>query len=345
MALPAEVLAPSDEDLVERLSRALSMRDEETANHIERMSRYSVVLAAAVGYTTLTPGDLRLAAALHDVGKIGVADAVLLKPGKLTSSEQAAMQLHSQIGHDLLDGSVSRVLHVAADIALTHHEWWDGNGYPSGLKCDEIPEAARIAAVADVFDALTSDRVYRPAMTFDEAIDIMERLRGSQFEPQLLDAFLASLDQISVIRQAYPDQENEHHRIRVLVVDDHEIFTQSLIRLLGSRPELKVVGTADSVASATAAAAAYRPDVVLMDFYLPDGDGTQATEQIRALVPGVRVVMLTARTDNEALARAIKAGCSGFVSKDETVDKLLAAIVAAFVKPDGAAPIHDTPTR
>jgi putative two-component system response regulator len=318
-----------DEEMIERLSRAVSLRDEETGRHIERMSRYAVVLASAIGFTRVSLEDLRLATALHDVGKIGVPDGILLKPGSLSPDEYAAMQRHAQIGYQLLAGSTSELLRLAATIAYTHHEWWDGGGYPRGLQGTEIPEEARIAAITDVFDALTSNRVYRPGIPFDDAITMMRDLRGRQFEPRLLDAFFASMDEIGAIREAYPDQEDSQQRIRILVVDDHEIFSQSLVRLLAARPELKVVGTADSVSRAVVAALAYEPDVILMDFELPDGDGPQATEQIKALTPAVKVIMLTARTDHQALVRAIAAGCSGFVSKDAAVDGLLEAIVSA----------------
>jgi DNA-binding NarL/FixJ family response regulator len=239
------------------------------------------------------------------------------------------MQRHAQIGYQLLAGSTSELLQNAADIALTHHEWWDGSGYPRGLQGEEIPEEARIAAVTDVFDALTSNRVYRAGISFDEAIVVMSELRGRQFEPRLLDAFFGSMDEVASIREAFPDLEDVERRIRILVVDDHEIFAHSLVRLLGSRPELKVVGTAGSVSEAVVAALAYAPDVILMDFELPDGDGPQATEQIKALTPSVKVIMLTARTDDQALVRAIAAGCSGFVQKADAVDVLLEAIVAA----------------
>jgi putative two-component system response regulator len=318
-----------DDDVSERLSRAVSLRDEETGRHIERMSRYAVVLAGAVGCTELSPEDLRLAAALHDVGKIGVPDGILLKPGSLSPDEYAAMQRHAQIGYQLLAGARSDLLQAAADIALSHHEWWDGTGYPRGLQGEEISEVARIAAITDVFDALTSNRVYRPGVSFEQAIDVMRELRGRQFEPRLLDAFFESMDEIAAIRETYPDVEDVQERIRILVVDDHEIFTHSLVRLLGSRPELKVVGTAGTVSEAVVAALAYAPDVILMDFELPDGDGPQATAQIKALTPSVKVVMLTAHTDDASLVSAIAAGCSGFIRKEDAVDDLLTAIVAA----------------
>lgn len=318
-----------DEEAIERLSYAVSLRDEETGRHIERMSRSAVVLAEAVKFRGLSPEHIRLAAALHDVGKIGVPDVILLKPGPLSSGERVVMQSHAQIGYQLLGESASSLLQAGAGIALTHHEWWDGRGYPRGLSGTEIPEEARIAAVADVFDALTNHRVYRPAMPIDEAIEVMRELRGRQFEPRLLDAFVECIGALRSIQDTYPELEEAHKRIRVLIVDDHTIFAQSLVRLLGARPELKVVGTAGSVTEAVAAALAYQPDVILMDFSLPDGDGAQATEQIKMLTPPVKIIMLTASDDNRSLARAIAAGCSGFVSKADAVDLLIEAIVAA----------------
>ena len=331
-----------DEEVMELLSRAVSLRDEETGRHIERMSRYAVVLAAAVDYKRRPLDALRLATALHDVGKIGIADGILLKPGALSRHEYGAMQRHAQLGYQLLAGSTSELLRAAADIALYHHEWWDGGGYPRGLSGEEIPEEARIAAVADVFDAMTSNRVYRPAMSFDQAISILTDLRGRQFEPHLVDAFLGQMDEITAIREAVPD-EDEPARIRVLIVDDQEIFAQSVVRLLDNNPAFKVVGTAGDVSHAIGAAAAYQPDVVLMDFELPDGDGPQATEQIKALMPDVQVIMLTVRADDEALVRALAAGCSGFVRKDESVESLFRSILAVHEGETIAPPIDLAP--
>ena len=135
-----------------------------------------------------------LAAAMHDIGKIGIADAVLDKPGPLTPDERREMERHAQIGHDILSGSGSDLLDLAAEIALSHHEHWAGGGYPRRLSGTDIPLAGRIAAVVDVFDALTSPRVYRPAMTREEALDILRAGRATQFDPEVLDAFLELLD-------------------------------------------------------------------------------------------------------------------------------------------------------
>jgi putative two-component system response regulator len=328
-------------DVIERLSRAMSPRGDETAMHIERMSRYSALLARVVGFSDRSSEEVRIASTLHDVGKIGVPDTILSKPGLLSAEEYGAVQRHAQIGYRLLAGSASERLQMAASIALGHHEWWDGGGYPHGLRGEEIPVEARIAAVADVFDALTSHRVYHPAVSVEAAIAMMVELRGRQFDPRLLDAFIGSIHEVTAIRAACPDRRDAP-RIRVLVVDDHQIFVQSLVRLLDIQPTITVVGTAATATEGEKAAVACEPDVVLMDFELPDRDGVRATQAIKALVPEVKVIMLTGRTDEQALIRAIGAGCAGFVSKTETIDRLIDAIHSAN-EGDTPAPVTALP--
>jgi PAS domain S-box-containing protein len=175
---------------VTRLARAVEARDPETAGHIERIGEVATMLAERLGLDAEEVETIRLSSPMHDVGKIGISDEVLLKPGKLTPEERAAMELHPRIGYDILAGSHNEMLDIAASIALTHHEKVDGSGYPQGLKGDEIPLEGRIAAVADVFDALTSDRVYRRAFEFDRAMEMMRNGRGSHFDPRILDILL-----------------------------------------------------------------------------------------------------------------------------------------------------------
>jgi len=318
----------SSAETIELLSRAISSRDEETAQHIERMSRSAAYLAGRVAYTQLTFDEFRLSATLHDVGKIGVPDTVLLKPAALAQDERALMQRHTTIGYQLLHGSESPVLNTAANIALGHHERWDGTGYPQGLSEQEIPLEARIVAIADVFDALTSQRVYKSPFEVETAVAMMREQRGLHFDPLVLDAFLADLEPILELRQQFPDDEKEP-RIRVLLVDDHEIFIASLARLLSAHEKIRVIGSAQSVAEGLEAVAGYLPDIVMMDFELPDGDGAKATRMIKALYPDVRVVMLTAHADRQAMRRSVAAGCSAFVHKTDTVEELVEAIVAA----------------
>ena len=187
-------LRDAHEETIRRLAIALDSRSEETAAHVMRMSALAERLAERLGLQDEDLAFFPLAAAMHDIGKIGIPDAVLDKPGPLTPEERGVMERHTQIGHDILSGSGSELLDLAAEIALTHHEHWTGGGYPQRLEGTAIPLSGRIAAVVDVFDALTSARVYRPAMLREEALDIMRGGRGTHFDPDVLDAFLELLD-------------------------------------------------------------------------------------------------------------------------------------------------------
>jgi methanogenic corrinoid protein MtbC1 len=180
-------------ETVRRLSMAVEFRDEDTGAHIERIGRFSTLLAEQVGMEIDFCGRLSHAAPLHDVGKVAIPDAILLKPGALSQEERAIVETHAEEGHRLLRGSSSSILDLAATIALSHHEKWDGTGYPRGLKGEEIPMEGRIVAIADVFDALTSDRVYRGAFSVEKATEMMREQRGLHFDPVLLDAFLEVL--------------------------------------------------------------------------------------------------------------------------------------------------------
>lgn len=180
-------------ETVQRLSMAVEFRDEDTGAHIERIGRFSVLLAEHIGMDPDFCERLKHAAPLHDVGKVAIPDAILLKPGPLTPEERAIVETHAEEGHRLVRGSSSSILDMAATIALSHQEKWDGSGYPRGLKGETIPIEGRIVAVADVFDALTSDRVYRKAFSVDEAVQMMREQRGRHFDPVLLDAFMEVL--------------------------------------------------------------------------------------------------------------------------------------------------------
>jgi putative two-component system response regulator len=178
---------------ITRLARAVETRDPDTGGHIDRIGELAKILAERLGLDAEKVEMIRVSSPMHDVGKIGIADSVLLKPAKLTPEERETMEQHTQIGHDILIGSHNEMLDMAARIALTHHERVDGSGYPNGLKGDEIPLEGRIVAVADVFDALTSDRVYRKAFDFERAIQMMREGRGTHFDPHVLDVLLADL--------------------------------------------------------------------------------------------------------------------------------------------------------
>lgn len=202
-----EALTLSRREIVQRLGRASEYRDNETGMHIVRMSQVAALLARRLGWDE-SQCDLMLnASKMHDLGKIGIPDAILLKPGKLEPDEFEIMKTHCRIGAEILSDGNSELLALAREIALTHHEKWDGSGYPQGLKGEDIPQSGRIAAVSDVFDALTAVRPYKKAWTVEQAVDLIRTSRGSHFDPQVVAAFLESIDVIVSIRKNNPDTE------------------------------------------------------------------------------------------------------------------------------------------
>ena len=186
-----------------RLARAGEFRDEETGTHLIRMSRYSGLIAGALSLDAEEAETVELSAPLHDIGKIGIPDQILLKPGKLDAPEWTLMQRHAVIGHDILKGSASKYVRMGALIALGHHEKYDGSGYPNGLEGDHIPVCARIVAVADVYDALTSVRPYKAAWPSAQAMDYVASQAGKHFDPRMVAAFLGSKDEILKIQSEW----------------------------------------------------------------------------------------------------------------------------------------------
>jgi putative two-component system response regulator len=200
----AEVMR-AHEETIHLLVRASIHRDSETGNHIKRVGLYSARLAMAYGLEQREVDLIRLAAPMHDVGKIGIPDSVLQKPGALTDAERRVMQTHTTIGADMLSGSDSPVLKKGREIALFHHERWDGQGYPHGIAGKEIPLSARIVAVADVYDALTQNRVYRTALPESQVVEILQESRGSHFDPELVDLVLTLRRDFQLIAAVHPD--------------------------------------------------------------------------------------------------------------------------------------------
>jgi putative two-component system response regulator len=195
----------TQEQIIMRLVTASGFRDEETGAHIRRLGEYAAVLARAFGWDGRACEEIRLAAPMHDIGKMGVADAILKKPGKLSPEEFDQMKEHTTIGARILEGAQIPLLELARHIALNHHEKWAGGGYPAGLSGEAIPFSARIVAVCDVYDALVNDRVYRRAIAEDEALAIMREGRGSHFDPRVFDLFLEKLPEIRAIRNKFAD--------------------------------------------------------------------------------------------------------------------------------------------
>ncbi len=193
--------------IVRTLGRAAEYKDNETGMHVMRMSHYVQIVALALGYAPEQADELLHAAPMHDVGKIGIPDAILCKPGRLTEDEWVIMQQHTTIGARILGDHPGGLLRLAATIALSHHEKWDGSGYPNGLERDEIPHAGRLVAIADVFDALTSERPYKRAWTIEKSVELIRSESGRHFDPEVATAFLDCLPAILEIRERWSEVE------------------------------------------------------------------------------------------------------------------------------------------
>jgi putative two-component system response regulator len=194
-------------DTIHRLARAAEYRDEDTGAHIKRIGQYSASIAREMGLSYSEVENITYAAPMHDVGKIGIPDRILLKPGELEPGEWEIMKEHTTIGAQILHGADAEFIKVAEVIALTHHEKWDGSGYPKGLRGSRIPLAGRIVAISDVFDALTSKRPYKDAYPIEESFEIIKENRGTHFDPDIVDAFFGSKREIIAIRRKYVDDE------------------------------------------------------------------------------------------------------------------------------------------
>ena len=195
-----------ERETVFRLSKAAEYRDPETGAHILRMAHYSMLIARELGMSHAEQQLLLEAAPMHDIGKVGIADKILLKPGRLTLPEFEVMTQHAVFGYELLAGSSSPLLQAAADIARGHHEKFDGTGYPDGLKGEAIPIFCRIVAVADVFDALTSERPYKKAWEIEAAVDFLTHGAGTHFDPACVNAFLQAWEDVEQIRGKYQEE-------------------------------------------------------------------------------------------------------------------------------------------
>jgi two-component system response regulator RpfG len=188
-----------------KLAKAGEFRDKVTGNHLMRMAKYSALIGQHLGLGAETVHVLEVAAPMHDIGKIGIPDAVLLKEGPLSKPEEDTMKAHPRIGYDILKGSPSKYLSMGAIIALGHHEKFDGSGYPNGLHGDDIPLVARVVAVADVFDALVSKRPYKEAWPLEDGIDYLKNQRGKHFDPRCIDAFFADRTKVEAVIDEFGD--------------------------------------------------------------------------------------------------------------------------------------------
>lgn len=192
-------------EIIRRLGRAAEFRDNETGMHVIRMSHYCRIIAKAVGFSDKEADLLLNAAPMHDVGKIGIPDRILLKPGKLDDEEWGIMKQHPEFGANIIGEHDSELLKAAHIIALTHHEKWNGQGYPNGLAGEEIPLVGRIVAVADVFDALTTERPYKDAWPVEKAVNLIKEESGQHFDAEIVDAFLDKLPEILEVKEKYSE--------------------------------------------------------------------------------------------------------------------------------------------
>jgi putative two-component system response regulator len=196
VAAAVAVIEAREHEIIALLMRAAEHRDSDTGDHIARVAGYVGVIACNLGFATPEVRSLKLASTMHDVGKIGVPDSILLKRGPLSADERAEMQKHAERGRRILEGSTSEVVRLAAEIAASHHERWDGAGYPRGLRGEAIPLSGRIVAVADVFDALVTERPYKTAWPLDRARGFVADQAGLHFDPRCVEAFLAGWDEV-----------------------------------------------------------------------------------------------------------------------------------------------------
>ncbi len=201
-------------EIVRCLGKAAEYKDNETGAHVLRMSHYSRIVALALGLSDAHADLLLHAAPMHDIGKIGIPDSILCKPGRLTEQEWEIMRQHTVIGAQILGNHPSGLLRLAATIALCHHEKWDGSGYPRGLAGEDIPLEARIVAIADVFDALTSVRPYKRAWSVDDAVELIRSESGGHFDPRVVEAFLESLPEILQIKECWQDAPATENLLR-----------------------------------------------------------------------------------------------------------------------------------
>jgi putative two-component system response regulator len=224
-------------DTIYRLSMAAEYKDEDTGAHIKRMSRYSAAIARRMGLDKSTIETILYASPMHDLGKIGIPDQILVKPAKLDPVEWEIMKLHTVIGAKILKGSDAEFIRLGETIAQCHHEKWDGSGYPNNLKGIEIPIAGRITAIADVFDALTSKRPYKKPFSVEESLAIIREGRRSHFDPDVVDAFFAIQDEILTIKNQYDDDNQQVFEIPELKA----LLQQYNREELNKKPKIKAI--------------------------------------------------------------------------------------------------------
>jgi putative two-component system response regulator len=337
------------------MAKLAESRDTEIGGHLERVQAYARLLAQHLSPQVRKAYDvdsqyirlLHQTTPLHDLGKVGIPDAVLLKPGKLTSDEFELMKTHAALGAKTLDAALqrfpnARFLQMASEIAATHHEKFDGTGYPRGIAGERIPLCGRIVALADVYDALTSRRVYKEAISHEQARDFILGERGRHFDPDVVDAFVSADDQFADVCHRLRDEvvpDNAPVLIAepsnappptsdrsILVVEDSPTLLKALVDLLSGTGQ--TVFPAANGEDAMKLFLAHRPGVVVSDWELPGDSGVELCRQIRrqSATSHVHFIMLTVHSDQPSLLEAYKAGVDDFVGKPFNSEELLARV-------------------
>jgi response regulator RpfG family c-di-GMP phosphodiesterase len=285
----------------------LELRDKETEGHSQRVTTMTMQLARYLNVDTAELVHIHRGAVLHDIGKMGVPDSILLKPGPLTEDEWEIMRQHPTMAYDLL--APVAYLRPALDIPYAHHERWDGTGYPRGLKGEEIPLAARIFAVVDVWDALRSDRPYRKGWSEDRVREHIRGLAGTHFDPRVVEAFLN-----------FEAQQQAEKRIAILVVDDDQDITEVISRTLNDQYMVHVAGSGDEALEVLGRESIA---VILTDQRMPGLTGVQLLERARHVQPSALGIICSAYFDTAALSDALNIGTvRGFIHKPWTTAEL-----------------------
>ncbi len=326
--LQARPTEGASDELLERLAAGMGLRQGGGIEHLYRLSGYATVLGRASGLDGADLEALHWAAVLHDIGQVGVPDQILERPHDLDPEERETFERHAELGWHLLQQYRGPRTEMAALVALSRHERWDGSGYPAGLAAEDIPLPARIVAVVDEFEALTARRSERPALSVDNAVVVLQEHQGTKLDPELVRLFMVNLEAMRDVRSAHlADQLGEI--ARVLLVDAHVLFTDSVAHLLARDPGLILVGAASTAQEAIDAMRRHRPDVVLIDSDIVDGDGHRGLQRVMRERPDTTAIMLTDRRDDVVLLEALRLGVTAVLSKRDTARNLVQTIWAA----------------
>jgi putative two-component system response regulator len=331
--LRERLLAPT---LASALANAIEARDSYLHGHCERLAALALRIAAEVGLTPNDAETVRLGAILHDVGKIGIPDRVLLKPGPLDDEERRIVETHPEIGDKLLEPL--DLLAAARPIVRHHHERWDGGGYPDGVAGEEIPLGARIVALADAVEVMTSRQLYRTPLSADEIVGELRAHAGTQWDPALVDVVLGLIDAGELVLspeglllRPNPAEAVRPAGVAVLLVEDDDdqalLVTEALERAL----EGAVIARAASVAGAAELMNGAAWSIAVVDHNLPDGPGVEVLDAIRSANPAIPVVMLTSQGSDETAIEAFRHGASDYVVKGGGYLDALAARVRGLV--------------